>query len=303
VVHENVLLQTPFQLSGELTVAAHVFAEIINGITNASVVPYLGPGALAGVTDATNMPIPADSESLILAMNGGTAMSPRLMYEFPRAAMYLENKKGRSFVERFLNQTYGEKTWSPSPLHQWLASLNLPYIIDCNRDTQLQDLYRDRAHTLILGASRIIGTHYRFEIHEFRNGAYRAIDEQQIDTALPVLFKPLGSPKPKPSYVASDADFVDYITELMGGFAVPSALKRYREQKRYVFLGMRFTRDTERMVMSDLVYSAAEPVGWALIREPNDKERRYCARKAISVVEADTFDLLQAAGQGEARVA
>lgn len=283
--------------------ATHIITDIINGIANASVVPYLGPGALAGVVDSSSLPIPADNESMILAMTGGTAMAPRLMYEFPRAAMHMENKKGRSFLERFLNQTYGEKTWSVSPLHQWLASLKLPYIIDCNRDTQLQDLYGDRAHTLILGAARMTGTHYRFELYEFRDGEYHVITQQQINTTLPILFKPLGSPRPKPSYVASDADFVDYITELMGGFAVPSVIKHYREQKHYAFLGMRFTRDTERMVMSDITYGGADALGWALIPEPNDKEQRYCARKAIAIVEADTFDLLRAAGHGEARVA
>ena len=41
--------------------------------------------------------IPADSESLIYAMNDGKPMAPRLMYEFPRAAMNLENKKSLEF--------------------------------------------------------------------------------------------------------------------------------------------------------------------------------------------------------------
>jgi hypothetical protein len=39
---------------------------------------------------------------------------------------------------------------------------------------------------------------------------------------------------------------------------------------------MRFTRDTERMVMSDIIYAADEPAGWAFIPEPTDKERRFC---------------------------
>ncbi|MEJ2655317.1 MAG: SIR2 family protein, partial [Acidihalobacter sp.] len=100
---------------------------------------------------------------------------------------------------------------------------------------------------------------------------------------------------PEPSFIASDADYVDYITELMGGFAVPAFLKRRREGLRYLFVGLRMLRDTERMVLSDLIYAnAGEPAGWALIPEPTAKEERFCARQGIEIVEADTDDLLAA---------
>ncbi|MFD2407140.1 hypothetical protein ACFSVK_17660 [Azorhizophilus paspali] len=68
--------------------------EILAQLGSGDIVPYLGPGVLHGVVDRdTGKPIPADSDSLILAMTGGRPMSPRLMYEFPRAAMHMENKK------------------------------------------------------------------------------------------------------------------------------------------------------------------------------------------------------------------
>jgi hypothetical protein len=119
---------------------------------------------------------------------------------------------------------------------------------------------------------------------------------EEADGSLPILFKPMGSPIPDANYIASDADYVDYITELMGGFAIPAFLKEYRKEKQYVFLGIRMTRDTERMVLSDIIYAAKEPKGWALIPEPNDKERRFCKRLGLEIVEADVGDLLQAAG-------
>lgn len=115
-----------------------------------------------------------------------------------------------------------------------------------------------------------------------------------MDPALPILFKPTGSPTPDANYIASDADYVDYITELMGGFAIPGFLKSYRKGKRYLFLGIRLVRDTERMMLSDIIYAAGEPSGWVLIDEPTDKERRFCASKGIEVIEADWRDLLAA---------
>ncbi len=272
-------------------------AELASALQRGELVPYLGAGTLADVVNVdTGAAIPADSESLILAMNGGRPMAPRLMYEFPRAAMDVELKRGRGAVMRFLNQTYGETPWTRAALHDWLATLKLPYVIDINRDTQLQESYAGTPHTLIRGIARIGGTDYRFQLHTYDGEQYRPVEQESVDPTLPILFKPMGSPVPEPTYIAADADYVDYITELMGGFAIPTFLKSYRKAKQYLFLGLRMTRDTERMVLSDLIYDAAEPAGWALISEPTAKERRFCDNKNITVVEADIGDLLTAAG-------
>ena len=274
---------------------ASILQEIINGITDGSVVPYIGPGALAGVTnDSGEVAIPADSDSLILAMNDGKPMAPRLMYEFPRAAMDVELKRGRTALHRFLDTTYGDTRWTRAPLHDWLETIKPRYVIDINRDTQLQNSYATTPRTLIRGIARIGGTDYRFRIHHYDGQKYsdKEIEQHEVDPTLPVLFKPMGSPLPDPTYIASDADYVDYITELMGGFAIPSFVKEYRKDKQYVFLGLRMTRDTERMVLSDFIYAAAKPTGWALIAEPTDKEVRFCRKIGIEVIEADISDLL-----------
>lgn len=269
-------------------------------LQSGALVPYIGAGALEGVVSLDGSePIPADSDSLIYAMNGGKPMAPRLMYEFPRAAMNLENKKGRKFIERFLNETYLEKKWTIGPFHQWLADLNLPYIVDINRDTQLQELYTDRDHTLIVGVARISGSAYRFRIYEFSTEAknYKEIEQEAVNTSLPILFKPMGSPLPEANYIASDADYVDYITELMGGFAIPSFLKEYRKGKQYLFAGLRMQRDTERMVLSDIIYASDENVsGFAMLPDANDKEIRYCKKKNIAILDESVSNLLESIG-------
>lgn len=239
-----------------------LFTEIIDGLKSGQIVPYLGAGALSGAVNVeTGTPIPADSDSLIIAMNSGP-MAPKLMYEFPRAAMNQELKKGRSYVTRFLTEWYGNKKWTRAPVHDWLATLKPHYVVDINRDTQLQETYSDVPHTLIVGVSRITGTDYRFKIYHYDGSSYKETTQEEIDTKLPILFKPMGTPLPEANYVASDADYVDYvdyITELMGGFAIPSFLKEYRKEKQYLFIGLRLNRDSERMVMSDIIYDAASP--------------------------------------------
>lgn len=269
---------------------------IFDDISNGAAVPYLGPGVLDGCLGVDDQsPMPADSDSLILAMNGGRPMAPKLMFEFPRAAMNLELKRGRSFITRFLTDLYSKKAWTRAPLHDLIAQIKPGYVIDINRDTQLQDSYADTPHTLVRGIARVGGTDFRHQIHSYDGETYTEVAQENVDPALPILFKPTGSPLPDPTYIASDADFVDYITELMGGFAIPSFLKKKRKGLKYVLLGTRLTRDTERMVMSDIVYDAAEPKGWALIPGASDKEKRFCAKVGLDVLDAGVDDLLAAA--------
>ncbi len=272
------------------------FSKLLAGVGTGDIVPYLGPGALLGSTNAKGEPIPADSDSLIYAMNNGQPMAPRLMYEFPRAAMNQELKRGRKFVNTFLTKLYGETEWSRAPLHDWLASVKPACVVDVNRDTQLQDTYVGVPHTLITGISRVGGTDYRFKIFHYDGSAYTETTQEEVDASLPIIFKPLGTPRPESNFIASDADYVDYITELMGGFAIPSFLKESRPGKQYLFLGLRLTRDSERMIMSDITYASGNPRGWALITEPTDKERRFCKRMTIEIIEAEVQDFLAAAG-------
>ncbi len=265
-------------------------------VADGTLFPYLGAGALAGACNVqTGEPIPADSDSLILAMNDGRPMAPKLMYEFPRAAMNLELKRGRSYVNNFLTRLYGETEWTRAPLHDWLATVKPPYVIDINRDTQLQASYADTPHHLITGIARIGGTDFRYRLYRWDGQTYQEISNDEADPALPILYKPMGTPLPEPSYIASDADYVDFITELMGGFSVPGFVKARRKGAQYLFIGLRMTRDTERMVLSDLIFDAGEPAAWALIKEPTDKERRFCQRQRIEIVEADVTDLLAVA--------
>ena len=265
---------------------------LLSGVRDGSIVPYLGAGALAGVhSPADGRPIPATSDELILAMNGGRPMSPKLMYEFSRAAMNVELKRGRSAVTRFLDATYNAE-WTRSPLHDCLARLRPGYVIDINRDTQLLDSYAGTPHTLVLGCARLGGTDFRFKLFAYDGAGYTAVTPGEVHADWPVLFKPMGAPRPESSYIASDADYVDYITELMGGFAVPGFVKERRRGKRYLLLGLRLTRDTERMVLSDLIFDAGEPAGWALIAGATDKERRFLEKMNLELIDADCRDLI-----------
>ena len=268
-------------------------AELLAGLKDGSIVPYLGSGVLADVKNvATGEPIPADSDSLIIAMNGGKPMAPKLMYEFPRAAMNIELKRGRTTVNKFLTRTYGETAWTRGAFHDWLKEIAPAYVVDINRDTQLQDSYAGVPHNLVVGIARLGGTDFRYKLYLWDDVAYQK--SEAINPALPILFKPMGTPKPEANYIASDADYVDYITELMGGFSIPPEVKELRKGKKYLMMGLRLNRDTERMVMSDFIYAAAEPAGWVFIATPTEKEKRFCKKVGLEIIEGDIFEFIGA---------
>jgi len=267
--------------------------KLLAGLKDGSIVPYLGPGVLADVKNAaTGAPIPADSDSLIIAMNDGKPMAPKLMYEFARAAMNVELKRGRTTVTKFLTRTYGDTAWTRGAVHDWLKAIAPHYVIDINRDTQLQDSYADVPHNLIVGIARLGGTDFRYKLYFWDGVAYQKTEV--INPALPILYKPMGTPKPEANYIASDADYVDYITELMGGFSIPPVVKELRKGKKYLLMGLRLNRDTERMVMSDFIYAAAQPAGWVFIATPTDKEKRFCKKVGLEIIEADIFEFIGA---------
>jgi hypothetical protein len=48
------------------------------------------------------------------------------------------------------------------------------------------------------------------------------------------------------------------------------------------------------MVMSDIIYGAAEHKGWVLNKNPTAKEQRYCKKIGLEIIDAGVEDLLAA---------
>lgn len=254
-------------------------------IRNQTTVPYFGLGIFAGVQTKEGEAMPYDSDSMILMMNQGRRMSDRLMFEYSRAAMHLEQRRGVDYIQQMMNWIY-TKEFEPTPLQKTVINMSPRYIIDTNRDTKLQELLAYEPHTLIVGKSRILDNDYRYEIFEYdvENRKYFQVEEAALDDASRILFKPMGTPLPEPSFIISDADYVDWLTEAMGGFAVPSVLKTYRKTKKYLFLGTYFDRDTDRMVANELTLGLEG--GYVITdQELTKKEKKFIDKHNLEVLE------------------
>lgn len=263
-------------------------------VRNQTTVPYFGLGIFKGVTTKEGEEMPYDSDSMILKMNNGRAMSQRLMFEYSRAAMHLEQRRGVDYIQQMMNWIY-TKEFEATPIHKAIINMSPRYIIDTNRDSKLQELLAFEPHTLIIGKSRILNNDYRYEIFEFdvENKKYFQVEEEVLDDAKKILFKPMGTTLPEPSFVISDADYVDWLTEAMGGFAVPSVLKTYRKTKKYLFLGTFFDRDTDRMVANELTLGLEG--GYVINdQELSKKEKKFIDKHNLELIEMSPEEFIKA---------
>ncbi len=228
-------------------------ATIAQELKSGETILYIGMGVFKGYSFSDGSNIPHDSDSIILAMNDGRPMAPRLMYEYARAAMSMEQSRGRKYLEEKLKIIY-KKEMQKTSVHALIEKLMPKYVIDTNYDETLSKIYSKTPHFVIYGKARIGASLDRFEIFEWdvNSGAYVRVQKEQLTLDKQIIFKPMGGVAPEASLIVSDADFVDWLTEAMGGFAVPPALKEYRADRKYLMLGLTFSKDTERMVANEI---------------------------------------------------
>jgi len=268
--------------------------QIKKEIRNQTTVPYFGLGVFKDTKTKEGEQVPYDSDSLILTMNNGRAMSPRLMFEYSRAAMHLEQRRGVEYLTQLMNHIY-TKEFEPTLLHKAILDMSPKYIIDTNRDTKFQEMLAYEPHCLIVGKSRVLADKDRYEIFEYdvENKKYFLVEEDVLEEAQRILFKPMGTPLPEPSFVISDADYVDWLTEAMGGFAVPATLKSYRKTKKYLFLGTYFDRDTDRMVANELTIDL-EGGYMVADKELSKREKKFVKKHNLEVLEMSLEDFSKA---------
>lgn len=261
-----------------------IIQTIKKEIRNQTTVPYFGLGIFQDTLTKEGEQMPYDSDSMILKLNDGRPMSQRLMFEYSRAAMHLEERRGVNYITQLVNHLY-TKNFEPTPLQKAVIDMAPRYIVDTNRDTKIQELLAFEPHCLILGKARLMADKNRYETYEYdvENKKYFLVEDEVLDNAQKILFKPMGSPLPEPSFVISDADYVDWLTEAMGGFALPPILKSFRKTKKYLFLGTSFDRDTDRMVANEITMDLEG--GYVITdKELGKKERKFVEKHNLEVI-------------------
>lgn len=264
-------------------------------LISGEVIPFIGMGVFKDTVTKDGGTLPFDSDSMVLALNNGRAMSSRLMYEYTRAAMSLEQRKGREFIVQMTNHIYKSKEYDVPYTYEFLKEIQPKYMIDTNLDDSACKVYEDIDHFMITGISRITADYDRFVCYKYDSSTkeYNEINKDELALDLPILFKPMGCMIPSMNFIISDADFVDWLTEAMGGYGLPQILKEYRKDKSYLYLGVDLSRDTYRMVANELTIGSS---GGVLVEDKEEltkKENKFIVKNDLTLLNNTTDQFLK----------
>ncbi len=271
--------------------------RIIEEIKSNETVIFIGNGVFKGIKAVDESEMPYDTTSMILAINNGRAMSPKLMDDYSKAAMSIETRRGRPTLENLLLSVYN-KDYPRPKVYDIVDEIKPKYVIDLNYDNSLQNIYKNERHLLITGIARIMAELDRFVCYEYDVEKQEYVEKKadELDLVCPILFKPLGGSLPVKNYIVSDADFVDWITEAMGGFAFPKFIKDLRSDKKYIFLGLDFAIDTQRMVANETTLNLRG--GYTVSnKKPTKREAKFFQTHGLEVSEEPLENFIEGLAQ------
>ncbi|MGY3443096.1 hypothetical protein ACVW17_003097 [Bradyrhizobium sp. USDA 4473] len=107
------------------TDAKAILADVAAGLRAATVVPYLGPG----LAELSRPDVPTTLEALSGFFASKVALPRRAKGNAWAAAQHIEISKHRSTVTALMAQAFARPV-EPTGLHDHLASLSLPIIVD-----------------------------------------------------------------------------------------------------------------------------------------------------------------------------
>jgi hypothetical protein len=151
------------------------------------------------------------------------------------------------------------------------------------------------AHFMVTGTARIMGGYDRFIVYLYNVGTktYNKVEKDELNDSLPIIFKPMGCMIPNKDFIVSDADFVDWLTEAMGGYGLPPFLKGYKKDKSYLFMGVDFSRDTFRMVANEITLDLAGGYVVDSKEELSKKELKFIKTHKLELIQEDSGEFLK----------
>lgn len=251
-------------------------AALIEGLEGGTLVPYLGPGLLALCDSAP----PADPVALATKLTAKVSVPGKIKNRLTAAAQFIENFKHRQTLAKTMNEAFAQQA-VPSPLHQWLAQLRSPLIVDAWYDDTLRS-------ALVAASSRVDWAEVQglAQSEHFGHwlGWYDAAGAAQADPifAPTVFYKPWGGHAPAGNYLVSDSDFVEVLTEIDIQSPIPLPVQQRRGKLGFVFLGCRFNDQLPRAFARQIMKRSAGPHYAVLPEPPTRMEGRFLAEQGIT---------------------
>ena len=208
--------------------------QAMNEVAAGKRIAYLGPevSALSGGA------APTTPAALCGVIEAQVRAPRRASGNLWSVAQYVESRKFRATLDKIVIEAFDAPAAQPNPVHDWLARVRPPMVVDSWYDDGLLRAFGKAGNWgLVQGVSR--------------NGEWidiftRAYDSagQQVEAADPtwetLLYKPHGIARGGSSYLISDSDYVEVLTEIDIQRPIPEEVQERRTGKPFLFLGCRF---------------------------------------------------------------
>ncbi|ANJ66270.1 transcriptional regulator [Halothiobacillus diazotrophicus] len=267
--------------------------EVRSALAAGRVIPYIGPGVLA----AAGADLPSNLPTLAEILSSRVSVPHKIRKNFTAVAQYIENFKHRKSLKAVLNDLFSVATPVPE-LMKTLAGMDLPMIVNLWYDNTLAQALKDQASWgRIQGFSQ--SEHYG-QWYGFYQPDGTATDAATAESWTTVLYEPWGSIVPDQNYLASDADFVEVLTEIDIQTPIPQIVQDRRKDRGFLFLGCRFDDQLQRTFARQIMKRSSNR-HWAVIEgELTKKEARFLEEQGIERLDISLAEVLNGALTDEA---
>lgn len=251
------------------------------GLTAGALAPYLGPGVAEVYAESA---VPTSFEALAEFLGRRVSLPRRARGNVWAAAQFIETYKHRKTLDRLMDEAFRSKA-EPGAFHEWLASRQLPLVVDSWYDGTFARALGGRSDWVeIRGSSRSgLGERRWFRVF---GAAGEELPESRAESTPTVLYEPHGVALPDATCLISDADYVEALTEIDIQSPIPEVVRERRRGLGFVFLGCRFHDQLLRTYARQITKHSAGPrfalwdPSWPCTRN----ERRFFDELGIEVL-------------------
>jgi hypothetical protein len=290
------------------------YTFIRDALERGRVIPFLGAGAsLVGrppegtwrKEDRAFLPRGAE----LAAHLANASQFPGEPSDLLAVAQYCDEAVGRSALKRELYAIFGSADFPLGSLHRYLATIEAPLVIvTTNYDDLIERALGKRPYHLVVHAT---DAEFGQQILWQRPGEPEAelVSPKNLDidtSAETVVYKMHGTffyrgqrrvdvgEDEVGQYVITEDDYVEFLTRLTKGKALPAGLAEAFEKRHFLFLGYSLKDWNLRVVLNRVQTKARElrdVRSWAIDEAPSSIEQAFWRRRGVRIYrqEIDAF--------------
>jgi hypothetical protein len=254
-------------------------------------IPYLGPAVLE-VGPATTVPL--TTAELAMQLHARAPVTAALRGNMWGTAQFIEQRRHRKTLISFMSDIFKTPV-APGPVHNWLATLKAPLIVDTWYDGALAAAFRDSGRT---DFGEVQGVTRAMENRDIWTKCYDAsgtqVPESAADGWTTVLYKPHGSVAPAQNFLIADSDYVEVLTEIDIQTPIPDVIKERRRKRGFLFLGCRFDDQMLRTYARQIIKRSGGQSYVVVSQAPTRMEARFFAELGLEPLELELPDAIAA---------